>query len=45
MYGHDENGVFKRLPDGRVLRVDQRMYNTQLTLSSSQGSPVWLEGW
>lgn len=44
-FGQDENGVFKRLPDGRVLRVDRRMYNTILTLSSSQEDPGWSDGW
>lgn len=44
-FGQDGNGIYKRLPDGRVLRVNERMFNTILTLSSSQQDPGWLEGW
>lgn len=44
-YGQDVNGVFKRLPDGRVLRVQKRLYNTLLTLSASQQDPGWSDGW
>lgn len=45
MIGNDENGVFKRLEDGRVLRIAQRMFNTILTLSSNQAAEVWTDGW
>jgi hypothetical protein len=44
-FGQDENGVFKRLADGRVLRVEQRMFNSQITLSSSREDPTWSDGW
>ena len=45
MFSHDENGTFKPLPDGRVLRVEERMYNSQLTLSRSQQDQGWEHGW
>jgi len=45
MFGQDENGIFKRLEDGRVLRLDRRPHNTLLTLSPSEHSPTWDEGW
>lgn len=44
-YGQDENGIYKPLPDGRVLRVRAQMYNTLLTLSSSQQDQGWEHGW
>jgi hypothetical protein len=44
-FGYDENGVYKPLPDGRVLRVHERMYNVMLTLSSSQADDGWSHGW
>ena len=44
-FGVDENGQFRRLSDGRVLRLQERWHNTLLTLSSSQDDPGWLEGW
>lgn len=44
-YGQDDNGVFKRLPDGRVLRVQERMFNSLLTVSSSQQDQGWSDGW
>jgi hypothetical protein len=44
-FGTDDNGVYKRLGDGRVLRVQERWYNTILTLSSSQHDPGWSDGW
>lgn len=44
-FGYDENGVFKRLPDGRVLRVQKRMFNTILTLSDSRLDQGWRDGW
>lgn len=34
----------KVLPDGRVIRVQERMYNSQLTISPSIGSPFWDDG-
>ena len=44
-FGQDENGAYRVLRDGRCLRVEERMFNTLLTLSPSLDSPVWLEGW
>ena len=44
-FGSDALGNFKLLDDGRVLRVQQRMFNTLLTLSPSQGSMTWEHGW
>lgn len=44
-FGLDENGVYKPLPDGRVLRVHRRMYNTMLTLSRSVEDQGWEHGW
>jgi hypothetical protein len=44
-YGIDGNGPYKNLPDGRVLRVRQQIYNTLLTLSSSKEAQCWEHGW
>jgi hypothetical protein len=44
-FGYDENGLFKTLSDVRVLRVRNQMFNTILTLSSSQQDQGWLDGW
>jgi hypothetical protein len=44
-FGQDENGAYKLLSDGRVLRVRRQMYNTILTLSASRKDDGWLEGW
>jgi hypothetical protein len=44
-FGQDENGLFKLLRDGRVLRLQERMYNTILTLSGSRQDPGWRDGW
>jgi hypothetical protein len=44
-FGYDENGLFKILPDGRVLRVNERMFNTLLTLSMSRQDRGWRDGW
>jgi len=44
-FGYDENGIYKPLRDGRVLRVHKRMYNTILTLSLSQQDMGWEHGW
>jgi hypothetical protein len=44
-FGQDQNGIFKPLPDGRVLRVTKRTFNTILTLSSSQQDDGWKDGW
>jgi hypothetical protein len=44
-FGEDANGVYKLLPDGRVLRVQRRMCNTILTLSASREDGGWEEGW
>jgi hypothetical protein len=44
-FSYDKNGVYKQLSDGRVLRVEKRMYNSILTLSSSQEDMGWEHGW
>lgn len=44
-FGMDANGLFKRLEDGRALRVDKRWYNTLLTLSDSVEDLGWSDGW
>jgi hypothetical protein len=44
-FGQDENSVFKRLEDGRVLRLHERLFNTLLTVSESQESMWWSGGW
>lgn len=44
-YGVDESGAYKRLEDGRVLRVHERMFNTLLTVSRTLESPFWDDGW
>jgi hypothetical protein len=44
-FGQDGNGVFKRLEDGRVLRVHERMFNTLVTVSPSLESLYWSDGW
>jgi hypothetical protein len=44
-FGYDANGLYKRLPGGRVLRVQQRSYNTLLTLSLSLDDQCWEHGW
>lgn len=45
MFGQDANGVYKTLDDGRVLRVEERMFNALLTLSASVASMTWEDGW
>lgn len=45
MTGKDENGTYRVLDDGRALRVEKRMCNSLLTLSSSQRDPGWSDGW
>jgi hypothetical protein len=45
IFGQDANGTFKRLRDGRVLRITERIYNTQLTLSRSVKDFGWEHGW
>jgi hypothetical protein len=35
----------RELPDGRVLHVQKRLFNTILTLSASAEDPIWDEGW
>jgi hypothetical protein len=45
MISQDELGVFKLLQDGQVLRIQERMYNTMLTLSSSREDQSWRDGW
>lgn len=44
-FGKDANGMFKRLDDGRALRVDERWFNTLLTLSLSVEDQGWSQGW
>jgi hypothetical protein len=44
-FGEDANGPYKLLPDGRALRIQKRMFNTMLTLSSSREDQDWEEGW
>jgi hypothetical protein len=44
-FGQDQNGPFKPLADGRVLRIQERMFNSILTLSSSQRDHGWSHGW
>ena len=44
-YGRDENGYFRVLLDGRVLRVRAQFYNAILTLSSSFDDYGWSNGW
>jgi hypothetical protein len=44
-FGEDENGAYKLLPDGRVLRAKRQMFNAILTLSASYRAMTWLEGW
>ena len=44
-FGQDDNGIFKPLRDGRVLRVRKQLYNTILTLSDSQQEEAWRDGW
>jgi hypothetical protein len=45
IFHQDEIGLYKPLPDGRVLRVTRQIYNTKLTLSQSQQSKSWEHGW
>lgn len=44
-FGHDEIGFYKQLEDGRVLRVEKRMFNSLLTLSDSRAALTWEHGW
>ena len=44
-FGEDGSGAYKRLEDGRVLRLNKRLYNTLLTVSPSVESLVWDDGW
>jgi hypothetical protein len=44
-FGQDDNGIYKRLPDGRCLRVRKQMFNTILTLSRSVEDQGWEHGW
>jgi hypothetical protein len=44
-FHQDEIGLYKPLSDGRVLRLTRQIYNTKLTLSQSQESWSWEEGW
>lgn len=44
-FAQDEIGLYKPLPDGRVLRVARQIHNTLLTLSKSQQDFGWEHGW
>jgi hypothetical protein len=44
-FGLDANGLFKRLADGRALRIAPRWHNTLLTLSDSVEDHGWSHGW
>jgi hypothetical protein len=44
-FGTDEIGVYRQLRDGRVLRVQQRLHNALLTVSSSHKDLGWRDGW
>lgn len=44
-FGQDDNGAYKILDDGRVLRATERVYNTLLTISPSLESLTWEHGW
>lgn len=44
-FGYDATGLYKRLPDGRVLRVSKRLFNTSITLSASQQEHWWSDQW
>lgn len=44
-FGHDANGIFKRLSDGRVLRLNKQLVNTILSLSKIQESLGLEDGW
>jgi hypothetical protein len=44
-FGQDAMGTFKRLKNGRVLRIQKRMYNTLLTVSRTQDDFGYMEGW
>jgi hypothetical protein len=41
----DENGIFKLLSDGRVLRINKRIFTVILTVSDSREDPCWTDGW
>lgn len=44
-FSQDENGLYKILADGRVLRCHERAFNSLLTLSSSFDDGGWSHGW
>lgn len=44
-FGYDDNGLFRLLPDGRVLRVHKEIYNYRITLSESREDQGWSHGW
>lgn len=44
-FGYDQNGIYKLLPDGRVLRIQTQLYNTMLTLSDSLQDSTWRDAW
>ena len=41
----DDKGPLKQLGDGQVMRVNERLYNTILTVSSSPEDDGWHDGW
>lgn len=45
LFERDEIGLYKALPDGRVLRVTEQLFNSKLMLSNSQQDPGWEHGW
>lgn len=44
-FGLDANGIFKRLSDGRVLRLNKQLVNTILSLPKIQESLGLEDGW
>lgn len=44
-FGQDENGAYKLLDDGRVLRVREQLFNTVMTLSRTFNDPGWSDSW
>lgn len=45
IYTDQDGNLTKKLKDGRVLRVQERMFNTIMTLSNSIEDPGWTDGW
>lgn len=44
-FGKDALGPFKRLKDGRALRVEKRWFNSLLMLSASVEDQGYSDGW